>query len=183
MIGQIEDAIKAALEASDMNDYCKTIGTYQGDFDDALDKLIVRFPAVLVVYLRSEFKKKTMGRALKSTETALFTIFVASNNLRDERAKRRGGPQMVGTYQMIRDVIDVLFGKTLDLDITPLDIRRVSSIDQTKKASCYAIELTTSFTTTESVADEGDLTSVHLRYHIPPDAEDPRAEDVVEFSE
>lgn len=183
MIGEIEDAVKAALSASDMGSYCKTIETYQGDFDDALEDLIVRFPAVLVVYLRSEFKRRAMGRQLKTTETALFSIFVASSNLRSERARRRGGPEMIGTYQMTRDVIEVLFGKTLGLDITPIDLKRVSSIDQTKDASCYAIEITTSFTTSESVVDEGDLTSVHLRYHIPPDAEEPKAEDTVEFTE
>ena len=181
MIGVVEDAIKAALQASDMGDYCKTIATYQGDFDDALDNLIVRFPAVLVVYLRSEFKRRTMGRQLKTTETALFSIFVASTNLRSERARRRGDPELMGTYQMIRDVIAVLFGQTLELDITPIDLKRVSSIDQTKDASCYAVEITTSFTTSQSVEDEGDLTSVNLRYHVPPDAEEPRAQDSVEF--
>jgi len=183
MISQIEDAIVAALRATQMGDYCKTIATYQGDFDMAEADLILRFPAVLVVYDRSDFKKTSMSTIL---ETAQFLILVGARNLRGEYERRRGmGDTEVGSYQVVRDVLFTIVGKTLGLEISEIKPLRVLSLDQSKDLSIYSIEVETSFDYEpyNEEDDAGDLTSIELRHHLPPEEEEPRASDIIEFEE
>jgi len=183
MISKIEDAIVAALRASQMGEYCKMIATYQGDFDMAEEDLILRFPAVLVVYDRSDFKTIAMGEYL---EVAQFLILVGARNLRGEYERRRGvGEAEVGSYQMVRDVLFAIVGKTLEIEISEIKPLRVLSLDQSKDLSIYSIEIETSFDYVpyDEEDDAEDLTSIELRHHLPPEEEEPRASDIIEFEE
>lgn len=140
-IEQIEDAIITAItnqckKGVAPNGYVRTIETYSGEFEMALEALIAKSPFILVEFER--FENQVLAARGTSTlvyrRNMIYNIFVAAENLRGEKEARRGS---TGTYQMIEDVSIALCGKQLNLAIGAFDLERVYRIANLKRFSVY----------------------------------------------
>lgn len=135
-IATVEDALLDAINSSPMAGYLKTARSYQGDLADAIENVVLRFPAALVVFRDSAYDRG--GHPVHLYEQAMsFSILVADGNLRGERERRKGGGGSPGTYTMLKDLRDAVAGKTFGLGIDPLEIVSEASVVQTKRISVY----------------------------------------------
>lgn len=176
MISQIEDAIIKRI--SDVNGTgdsklgytLKKIATYGGEFTEGLRSVIRDFPAVWLLYFGQTLLKSTNN---KQTFKVTFNIMVAATNLRNEAAARKGADGKVGSYQLVEDMIALVAGQTLGLDISAFQVTRVRPLlnDMADKdlASVYGIEVTTNYTTErmDDPGDIGDFRTFHTNYDIP----------------
>ena len=135
-ITTIEDAILDAIKSSVMGGYLNTARSYQGELADAVENVVLRFPAVLVVFRDSTYDKGDHPVHLYN-QTMSFSIIVADASLRGEKERRRGGPTSPGTYRMLSDLRAAICGKTFGLDIDPVEIISEESVAQTKRISVY----------------------------------------------
>ncbi|MBN2751988.1 MAG: DUF1834 family protein, partial [Rhodospirillaceae bacterium] len=108
-----------------------------------------------------------------------FTLFVVTQNLRNEAAARHGGkPGEVGAYQVILDTRALLKDSRLGLDIDPLIPGRVSSLFNGKlrmtRAAVWACEFRTAFTEDDLAAEEratdnaADFLTFRAYWDVPP---------------
>jgi len=138
-IETIEDAILAALQASDLDDTCKTIATYHGEIDDLvkeLKQLTLPIPAVFVLYAGSKFDE-TANRSYDDEQ--FFTIVCVAKELRG-RDKLR-----TGIYAMLEICKTTLIDNNLGLNIAPLHPVTIEPMAVTKMFSVYGFDLKTSF--------------------------------------
>ncbi len=135
-VAQVEDAIVQAISQSQMSSYLKTLRTYQGDFEKAVEGLIVKFPCVLVVFTESRYDKSTHPVYVYDVSME-FTFLLADANLRGEEERRRGDAQNPGLYRMLDDLREVLAGKTLGLKIDPIEIVSERALLVTHRFSVY----------------------------------------------
>ena len=140
-ITQVEDAILAALNLAPIGPvggagYARTLDSYQGELEDEdLNRILRLFPAVLVVYDSSRYAKSAQG---VYDETMRFRVLVASRNLRGEKAQRRGDSDVIGTYEMLRDVRGLLANKVVGaLDVGPVEPVAERFVVNTRDASIY----------------------------------------------
>lgn len=116
--------------------YVRTVETYGGQFDGALEALTARFPCVFVEF--GGFDQNPLASkgtaALAYRRNISFNVFVAAENLRSEQKARRATG---GTYEMIEDVSDALAGKQLSLVVGALDLDRVDLIENLPGISAY----------------------------------------------
>ncbi len=136
------DALKT-LDITERGGYLRTRKAYQGELDvEAADQILLQFPALLLFIDGMTFTPAST-RGLEYIERPQLTVFVGDVNWRGERDTRRGGvaPHEIGTYQMIRDALDTLAGKTFGLPIGPLVPKDVRSVVQsaTPPMSVYAV--------------------------------------------
>lgn len=149
MIGTIEDAIIARIKAAEqvLGYTLRKVDTYGGDFDDGLERLVRDFPAVLVAYKGFEPLKTTHSLM---TVKAKWAVICCALSLRNEAASRKGSLSGVGSYQLTKDMIDVLMGQTLGLKITPIMPTGVTPLVNNKAgsqlASIYGLDIETTFT-------------------------------------
>ena len=157
MIGEIENAILARLRAADLG-YRLSVESYGGELDDTetLTGLLGQLPGVWVLM-------KGLGRAADvpgGYETpCIFSLFVATKNLRNEAAARRGGKAgEIGAYQIVMDLRAALKGSRLGLEIDPIRPGRVTTLFngrlRTARASVWACEFETSFVEGDQTAEE-----------------------------
>ncbi len=138
-IENIEDAIISALKASDLSSVCKTIDTYHGEIDDLLQELkalLVKFPAIFVLYGGSKFSEAA-NRSYDDEQT--FTIICIDENLRGRTALR------IGIYGMLKITKASLIDNNLGLNIEPMHPVVIQPLLITKKVSVYGFDIKTSF--------------------------------------
>ena len=140
-ITQVEDAILVALNLAPIGPvggagYARIVDSYQGELEDEdLNRVLKLFPAVLVVYDSSRYGKSAQG---VYDETMRFRVLVASRNLRGEKAQRRGDSDVIGTYEMLRDVRGLLANKVVGaLDVGPVEPVAERFVVNTRDASIY----------------------------------------------
>ncbi len=142
-IDQIEDAILAKLRATSLGGYCQKIDTYGGPIvaESVKDFMAgVKSNACFVHY------RDGVWRDDETTKAMVFIIIVMAKNLRGGAAARKGGgPQEIGAYQMLEDVKSALKQQQLGLDIIPLKPRRESIVGAESHIAIYAIEFETYF--------------------------------------
>ena len=141
-VTEVEDAIIAALKASEMGEYCKKIDSFQiegGDLEEQIKLFAAQLPCALIV-----FSEGTINRfPSKRVEMEMrFQILVAAESLRGKGKSRRG---LVGTYKMTNDLVfgEALTGKRLGLEIDPLFPTRVSVEINRAGFSAYSVEFVT----------------------------------------
>ena len=128
--------------------YSLTVGGYGGEFDSEadLEQARVKFPCALIL-LKEIGRGTDTGQGQKVPVT--FTIFVAAQNRRNERARRRGAVGAVGSYQIAWDIRQLLKGQMLGFDdqIDELVPGPVSSILNgtlnARSVSVYACDFST----------------------------------------
>jgi len=142
-IEQIEDALIAAIEASAMAAYCKTIESYAGQLEADISTMIKKFPAVFVMYSGG---KARMLTGIEYEKSLGFTFFVVAKNLRGNIQARKDD---YGTYQMLKDLETLLVDNQLGLEIEPIAQVSEEPVMNTKQFSIYAAEYSTVFVAAE----------------------------------
>jgi len=134
-IAEVEDALLEALRGA--VPYAKTVRSYAGEWDEAVERVVMLFPAVLVELDSVGYEEE----AYQSIETAtfweelVFAIWLASKSLRGEEEARRGAQ---GAYQMLEDV-KKLFGKVLAQGLTDLTPQGVELMANSKGVVVYRV--------------------------------------------
>lgn len=171
MIGRIEQAIVDALrgvsETGKLGYTLRTVASYGGELSEA--SVAVRaFPSVWVAYA-GETEVTPVGPGW--LHDGMFTVFVATQSRRGDRAARLGVDGEPGSLQILEDVRACLGGSKLGLDISPLTPTRVRSLMQTADASVYALDMATRYLSTPAAAVDvpiGDFLRLHMDWDIPP---------------
>jgi len=141
-IAQIEDAIIAALQASDLADVCKTIDTYGGEIEDLMREvatLIIPLPAVFVLYMGSKLSEP----ANRSYDDELtFGLVAITKSLRGRADLRTGMYEILEILKTKGLLIDNNLG--LEPKIEPLKPDTIEVILATKIFYAYRFDLKTS---------------------------------------
>jgi len=185
MIAVIEEAIKTRLAGAALP-YKPEVATYGGEFDEGLDQVVRRFPALWVCFAHDGPGKPLAMPKRVWRFPATFVVIVAARNLRCEAAARKGDAGQVGAYAMIKDVRRLLLYQDLGLDIEELAPGRTRNLVAARlkanAAAAYAMEWHTSY---DVVLGESGLPEplmlerVGLDYHLQPDDGLPDAADLV----
>ena len=135
----IEDKIITELNTLS---YVKTVETYAGQLEEEIEKALIQFPAMFVVYAGSEY---AWVDGPNHNEICEFSILVAAKNLRGQESARKDD---YGCYQMIYDVLAKLTNRTFGLEIEKLSPLRVTLVFISKTVAIYGIDFQTNFDTT-----------------------------------
>jgi phage gp37-like protein len=99
---QVENGIMdllAPLRVTQPGGYLKTLATYAGEFHEAVEKIVVVPPAVLLAFAEADHDVDT------ADEWQTWSLIHADSALRSEETARRGGAagtDVIGTYTMLR---------------------------------------------------------------------------------
>lgn len=147
----IEDALLATLRESTTlgllkhGGYCRTIESYGGQFELALDEVIVLYPCIFVAMAEETISPLTHGGDA-DVSPSTWIVLVADRNLRGNAAARRGDVQNPGAYQMMDDARDLLQGHALGLTgFDPLQLTKRTALLQQRDLAVYALEFTTQY--------------------------------------
>ena len=83
----IEQAIKDLIKAQNW-DYVREIKTYAGEFDDDINAVIRRFPAIWITFQGSKSPEKISQNKTRIPIT--FVVLVGSYSVRNEEVQRQG---------------------------------------------------------------------------------------------
>lgn len=125
----IEDGIVAALQAdATIVAYAGHIGPWQGSPEQARQAgQVLKYPSITVVYTGGELDPKgqfTFGHEAK------FQVTVTARNLRSRRAQRASDASgEVGSYNVLADVLRVLSGQDLGLDMDELRPQTIEPLE------------------------------------------------------
>lgn len=167
-VAGIEDGIVQVLigAVGGSDGYAKAVETYSGELDsetirDYLEELRGRFPLFLVCYTDGEDVKSpaiapAFGQPRIFRHRCTFTTFVASDDARGEKARRRGarGGGGIGVYRMIADVRKALAGRffrnTAEEDkdlfnVEPMTPAGVEFVARMPEMALYAVHHETEF--------------------------------------
>lgn len=178
---QLEDAVidrvRSASDTNALGYRLAHVDSYGGEFDDeTFFTQFRKFPAVWVT-VGGDVPKKISARTWECQ--LKLAVMVGSRNVRGERFTRRGTVVEPGSYQLAQDVRDLLVAQTFEKLVAPLDLGPTRTLFNTKLGSearsVLAVEFVSKFTyRVPEGADDGDLTSIDLRYILKPgdDAQD-----------
>lgn len=190
----IEQAIKDLIKAQNW-DYVREIKTYGGDFDDDINAVIRRFPAIWVTFQGSKSPEKISHNKTRIPVT--FVVLVGSYSVRNEETQRQGDAVSIGTYQMLSDIQNLLTENDLSSQsikgLEPLYLGRIKTIFNTKtkddSISVLSQEFHTSYVLTasdrdrEEAATEAEIHRINVDYHFIPDDGFKDASDLIELKE
>lgn len=174
MIGIIEQAIIDKIAAASsgatpaLGYRIKDCKSYGGELEGPVTEIAKRFPAVLVMF-------KGFGTPLELGSDAwrypaTFVVIAGNQDRRNNKAARHGvGSGDAGSYQMVTDMLTLLVGSDLGLDIGHLEPGRVVPLINSKTVSVYSVEINTSFDI-EYQAPDSDLDAfelLHTDWDIP----------------
>lgn len=189
MIGAVEQAIIDRLQAAEASLGYRwgAVGSYAGELDDNATALVAngRFPAAWAVYTGRQRAAHPKGDLWRVG----FTVVVAADGGRNEQERRHGAAGRVGAYQLVDDIIDLLDGQTLGLDIVPVEVTGDRTLfngtARSKRLAVYAIDLTTGWLAEPPVdaATLDDFATFHAEWDIPPhrSADEPDAVDHIQL--
>lgn len=179
--GRVELAIierlKAVSKLGVLGYHLRTVETLPIDVDDKLKNYVGQLPAAWTVF--GGWRTLSQNRVGSLVE-ARFSVVVAAQNQRGEPASRLGGgPGEVGSYQMLNDVVRLLVGSSLGLDIAALELGPSSVLYSGPilgelKASILAASFTTRLTITPwspdqlAAQDVGDFAELAADWRQPP---------------
>jgi len=170
----VEDAIVAALaNDASIKAFAKTVTSFQGELTRArAASVAIQLPAVLVGYAGGP--TQTFGAWSFQSKTR-WQVTVACENFRSASSPRKGTEK--GAYDLIKDVLRVLSGQTLGLDIgelKPISVEPNDKEERTTVAEYFVVfETDINFdlsesdfctageTTPQTVADLETLTAEH----------------------
>ena len=159
MIGTIEQGIidkitAAAGVANPLGYVLPTVKSYGGELEGPFAEIARNFPAVLVMFAGIRRSEELGGGAWK--HTAAFAVIVGNQDRRNNTAARRGVESRPGSYQMVTDMLTLLTGTDLDLEIADIRPGRVTALINSKTVSVYSAEIETDFIL-EYQAPDSDL--------------------------
>ncbi len=177
-IGAIESAIVAAIDAAGTPErfgYAfRQVDSYPDDWEAYLGNRETLGPSAWVTFAGWD-KATRMSSGNLRIEGAMFGVTVCGQSKRNERASRQGGPMVgeVGSYQILMDVLLLLSGSDLGLNIDNLEPgpARVVAMPAEKRRlglSWFAMPFTTDFELAPPDDDTlGDLELVHANWDSP----------------
>lgn len=190
----IEQAIKDLIKAQNW-DYVREIKTYAGEFDDDINAVIRRFPAIWITFQGSKSPEKISHNKTRIPIT--FVVLVGSYSVRNEEVQRQGDAVSIGTYQMLADIQNLLTENDLSSlcieGLAPLELGRIKTIFNTKtkddSISVLSQEFHTSYVLTasdrdrEDAATEAEIHRINVDYYFEPDDGFKDASDLIELKE
>lgn len=190
----IEQAIKDLIKAQNW-DYVREIKTYGGEFDDDINAVIRRFPAIWITFQGSKSPEKISHNKTRIPVT--FVVLVGSYSVRNEETQRQGDAVSIGTYQMLSDIQNLLTENDLSSQsikgLEPLELGRIKTIFNTKtkddSISVLSQEFHTSYVLTasdrdrEEAATEAEIHRINVDYHFIPDDGVKDESDLIELKE
>lgn len=196
MITDIEDAVLARIRAANdgrLGYQVASIDTYGGEFDDDLNQVIRRLPAIWVVYAGGGKPSPVGTHKDKWRMPATFSVLVGARNVRGEPFSRRGlevGGQVaeVGAYRMLEDTRRMLLNQDLGLEIAPFQPGAVKTLYNTRlnnlAMAVFAQEWHTAFMAApeSTAATDPDWLRTGLNYYLQPDDGRADASDLVTLS-
>lgn len=180
MIGAMEQALvdraSAASAGNALGYPIRTVASYGNELDDPLAELVKgQFPAVWFVFRGRTRPRPAAGGAYEAQTT--FAGLIATQNRRNERARRRGAVGDVGSYQILEDIEALIAGQTLGLDFltAPIAPGTIDNVLNGKaggklNVSIYAVEFIFSHYVgvTQDAQGLDDFTTLHADWDIPP---------------
>lgn len=125
--------------------YCRTVESYAGQLELAMDEILVLYPCVFVAMAEEILSPLTHGGDA-AVEPSTWIVLVADRNLRGNAAARRGDAQNPGAYKMMDDARDLLQGHALGLTgFDPLQLTKRTALLQQRDLSVYALEFTSRY--------------------------------------
>lgn len=183
----IEQGIKDAIIALN-RPYIAEVATYGGEFDENLAESVRRLPAVWVTFSGGQPRPSSTSKRKWHVDLT-FVVLVGARSIRNEQATRHGivveGQTIeVGTFQLLSDVQRALLGKTLGLQILPLEMGRITTLFNTsiqrEAVSVLAQEYKTSLVVCiDDDADKDWLLSLGMDYHSPAESDEPVATEMI----
>jgi phage gp37-like protein len=132
-LSAIEQGIKDAIAALG-RDYIAEIATYGGEFDDGLEDVVRRFPAVWTTFQGSGKPEQLSAR--KWRVPLVFVVLVGARSIRSEESQRDGTEVEVGSFQLLHDVQFALLNNDLKAvgveGIKPLEIGKIDTVFNAK---------------------------------------------------
>lgn len=184
MIGAVEIAIQERITAVSklkvLGYSIRKVDSLPIDIDDRLKEHVSSFPAAWTVF--GGFTPVSEMSSGAQLVEATYHVVCGAQNLRNEAAARLGAGSAVGSIQMVEDIIGMLLGNNLGLDIQALKLGACRSLYSGKlqgelKASLFAVAFTTRFTIDpvayDILADRalGDFALFHVGW-LPAGADD-----------
>jgi len=191
-LSAIEQAIKDAIKNLG-REYLNEIRTYGGEFDDDLNQVVKKFPAVWVTFSGAP-SVKTIG-AKKWHVDLTWTVLVGARSVRNEETARQGtvvnGQQFrVGSYQLVSDVLYAVAGQDFGLSINQMQPGKIMQIFNTKTNNEAVSVLAIDFHTymyvdrTDFASLEADwLEKINVDYHLDPASQDSQASDLINLNQ
>ncbi len=163
-LSRIEQGIKDAIKNL-QRPYISSIESYGGDFDDGLNKDVIRrFPAIWTTFQGTGKPEQLSAR--KFRVPLVFVVLVGAYSIRNEETARQGlevdGKLVsIGTFQLLQDVQLALLNNNLAANgvcgITPFTYGKIDKVFDNRTAtealSVFAQQWHTSCIVSHSAAD------------------------------
>lgn len=187
LFAQVETAIQERLTAASKTGVLgyklRAVASLPADVDDRLKEYVNDFPAAWTVFGGWNVQTERSGGG--AVIEARYSVILAARNLRSEQAARHGAGGDVGTYQMVADVVGLLLGNDLGLEVKPLTLGPCQNlysgaVQGELKVSLFGVSFTTTMTIDAQPADVlesqalGDFTDFNVGW-IPPEGGDDTA--------
>jgi phage gp37-like protein len=166
MIAAVENAIIARLvsfaDSGALGYVYRTKETYPADWDAYLKEKTISYPAV---WTSCGGWRGGTSTDNKPVLQLVIGVVVAAQNIRNEEATRHGAETQarneVGSYQMAEDVVRMVHGSDLGLEIDPLQVGdgvfvRLDAALKEAKTSMLAVQFTATFSL-ERFPEPGEL--------------------------
>ena len=152
----IQERLRAASKQNVLGYALRAVDGLPVDIDDRLGEYVNDFPAAWTVF--GGWTVRTERSSGGSEGEARYSVICAAQSLRNEGAARFGAGGEVGTYQMVADVVALLLGNDLGLDISPLTLGACQSlysgaVQGKLKVSLFGVSFTTRMTIEAAPAD------------------------------
>ncbi|MHB1333393.1 MAG: DUF1834 family protein [Sulfuriferula sp.] len=184
MIAEIEDAILTRIGSANdgrLGYKFASLDSYGGEFDEDLNQVIRRFPALWVTYAGGGKPVPYGTKKARWKMPATFAVLVGARSVRGEPFSRRGlnspagAVVEVGTYRMLDDARRMLLNQDFGLAITRLELGAVKTLYNTRMngiaVSAFAQEWHTSFMIDPEAIDPTtpEWLRLGINYYLAPD--------------
>lgn len=174
----IQERLRAASKLGVLGYTLRAVESLPIDVDDRLKHYVNDFPAAWTVFGGWSVRSDRSGGG--AVIEARYSVVCAAQNLRSEQAARHGTAGAVGSYQMVADVVGLLLGNDLGLDVGPLVLGQCQNLytgqlQHELKVSLFAVSFTSTMTLDAAPADVldnqplADFADFHVGW-IAPDA-------------
>ncbi len=152
----IQERLRAASKLGVLGYKLRSIDSLPSDVDEKLKDYIRAFPAVWTVFGGWTVVSERSGGG--AVIEARYSVVCAAQNLRNEGAARLGAGSAPGSLQITADVVGLLLGNELGLDVGPLVLGQCQSLytaalTRELKASLYGVSFTCRMTIDAQPAD------------------------------
>lgn len=173
MIGNIEQGIIDRVETahggagSALGYKFKTLGSYGGELEGDPKEIAKRFPCFLAMFAGIQSTEELGPNTYK--HTAGFALILGNQDRRNNESTRRGVGAKPGSYQLVIDILKLISGETLGLEIEPIVPGRVRALANSKSLSIYSAEVSTKFVIEYELADADldDFATLNTDWDVP----------------